>query len=158
MGWGLQVAIVKAKKGREFRDFKAEIASRFNVEQDQMRLWFWSKRSNNTYRPSRALPASEESTRVEMLSELPHSVYHAKAVTPHNINFFLEVPTEPGKPLPPLTEKGQFFLFFKFYDPHTETLSVRPSWLTPPGHVPHMYQPGGKGGGDALSCLLLCYR
>lgn len=125
LGYMLQVTTIKAKKGREFRDLKPEIASTFNAEPDQMRLWYWSKRSNNTYRPSRPLAPNEESQRVESLSELLHSPAYNKGAL-HNVNFFLEVPTDPGKPLPPLTEKGQFFLFFKFYDPAKETLSVPP--------------------------------
>eukprot|EP00884_Botryococcus_braunii_P009403 jgi/Botrbrau1/18464/Bobra.0072s0047.1 len=118
-----KVTVVKAKKQREFRDLKPRNSVHLQCGRRSDALWYFARRSNTTYRPSRPLPPNEESHRVELLSELPHSVYQNKGGTPHNINLFLEVPSDPGKPLPPLTDKGQYFLFFKFYDPATETLS-----------------------------------
>lgn len=116
----------KARKGKDFGSYKEDIANTFNVAPDQMRLWYWNKRTNQTYRPARPLRPDEESLKVEEMHEHIHNIsYHNKGATPHNVNFFLEVPVPPATALPALTERAQYFLFAKFYDPEKEALSVR---------------------------------
>jgi ubiquitin carboxyl-terminal hydrolase 7 len=119
-----QVKLVRMKKQALFADVKDLIADSLNVPVENMRFWYWAMRSNRTYRPTRPLTVEDENTRVEILTDYPQHPSHSPKNAPFTLDLFLETPV--GLPyLLPIPKNSSYLMFFKFYDPATQSLSVR---------------------------------
>ncbi|CAI7812546.1 unnamed protein product [Closterium sp. NIES-53] len=130
-----RVRSFRVAKQMRFLEFKALVEKEVGVPVAGQRFWLWARRQNHTYRPNRPLNAEEESMTVGQLRD---SVSKAHAV---DLRLFLEgTPSSPDRPLVPLHEraKDDILLFFKFYDPVTETLR----------YVGHLFVKLGQKPGD----------
>ncbi|KAK9823704.1 hypothetical protein WJX72_004794 [[Myrmecia] bisecta] len=108
----------RVRKQLLFSDFKAEVERQLGVPVDRQRYWLWAKRQNNTFRPNRVMQLEDDAKQV---MEIKDGTYR-NGVT--DLRLYLEVPhaaQSPTSPLLPIS-KNEILLFFKFYDPLTETL------------------------------------
>lgn len=113
----------RIKKQTKFSDFKKTVADDLGIPVEKQRYWTWARRQNHTYRPARPLRADEEEL---SLMDLREHREQGGPTTKHalmDLKLFLETPfPEPAAPLHKVS-KHEIFLFFKLYEPQTETLT-----------------------------------
>eukprot|EP01018_Ginkgo_biloba_P006093 Gb_02821 [translate_table: standard] len=113
-----KVRSFQVQKQKPFTCFKEEVAKEFGIPIQFQRFWLWAKRQNHTYRPNRPLTELEESQFVGHLREVSSKAQNAE------LKLFLDVERGPDLCLflPPERNKDDMLLFFKLYDPESETL------------------------------------
>ena len=142
----------RVEKQTPFADFKRQVAAELGVPVERQRYWLWAKRQNQTLRPNRALSQEDEMLTVsqvrdqavtssktpsiasdlnillEVVSDAEAAAGAAKlSIVPMVDDDFPARAVSGGAAAqcltsPPAVPKGHAFLFFKFYNPRTETL------------------------------------
>uniref|UniRef100_A0A453FM38 ubiquitinyl hydrolase 1 n=1 Tax=Aegilops tauschii subsp. strangulata TaxID=200361 RepID=A0A453FM38_AEGTS len=103
---------IRVLKDMPFNQVKEEFSKEFGIPVHSQRFWWWSKRQNNTYRPTRPLTQQEESYTVGQLKDA------AIRMNSSELRLYLE---ENHLTLASRT-KDDILLFFKLYDPEKEEL------------------------------------
>uniref|UniRef100_A0A3B6EIK6 Ubiquitin carboxyl-terminal hydrolase n=1 Tax=Triticum aestivum TaxID=4565 RepID=A0A3B6EIK6_WHEAT len=106
---------IRVLKDMPFNQVKEEFSKEFGIPVHSQRFWWWSKRQNNTYRPTRPLTQQEESYTVGQLKDA------AIRMNSSELRLYLEVVQENHLTLASRT-KDDILLFFKLYDPEKEEL------------------------------------
>ncbi len=106
---------LRLQKQIPFLDLKKEVEAKLGIPLDKQRYWMWATRENRTYRPSRMIGPEEDNSRIFDLKE------PSGGMPKNTLNLFLETPANGQDELPPVRQ-GDILLFFKMYDPHTQTL------------------------------------
>lgn len=112
----------RIKKQTKFTDFKLMVAEDLGIPVEKQRYWTWARRQNHTYRPARPLRPDEEEL---SLMDLREHREQGGPTTKHalmDLKLYLESPSETTGSLFKIS-KHDIFLFFKMYDPQTETLA-----------------------------------
>lgn len=106
---------IRVLKDMPFNQVKEEFSKELGIPVHSQRFWWWSKRQNNTYRPTRPLTQQEESYTVGQLKDQAVRVHGSE------LRLYLEVVQENHLTLASKT-KDDILLFFKLYDPEKEEL------------------------------------
>jgi ubiquitin carboxyl-terminal hydrolase 7 len=129
-------ACIRIKKENTLLQLKQEIWRTTGVPPTSQRLWMWARRQNHTFRPDRPLQVDYDDHVAMMDVKEDHPPPAGKFQA--EIRLYLEPVGMPGPgpyPLPaadaePPEDEGypqlattELLLFFKFYEPSTETLS-----------------------------------
>ncbi|VAH80645.1 unnamed protein product [Triticum turgidum subsp. durum] len=106
---------IRVLKDMPFNQVKEEFSKEFGIPVHSQRFWWWSKRQNHTYRPTRPLTQQEESYTVGQLKDA------AIRMNSSELRLYLEVVQENHLTLASRTN-DDILLFFKLYDPEKEEL------------------------------------
>jgi len=104
---------IKILKQATFNELQKSISHSFGYPVNKFRLWLFSQRANNTWRPS-LLESSETSGKA--LIDISDNE------NPWHVWLQLASPDE-DKPLKPFDKQGDILLFIKMFDPYTQTIA-----------------------------------
>ncbi len=152
---------MRVAKTTSFAEFRVLAAEQLGVPAVSQRWWVWQKRQNKTFRPSRMLTAADDAMPVSGFKEASNlgfaTAFARKELPTSELSLFLETPPAAPHPqagaLPPVG-KSDLLLFFKVYDPVTETLAYGgravASQNARVADLRALLPPEAQGGGDIL--------
>ncbi|EFJ41244.1 hypothetical protein VOLCADRAFT_40312, partial [Volvox carteri f. nagariensis] len=122
----------RMRKQTKFSEFKEEVARRTGIPPERQRYWTWKRRANGTCRPDRPLTESEEASQLVDLKDirdLPRDGHGAAGAKKSLMDIRLYLEELPESP--EASCGNNVLLFFKYYDPVTETIAYRGHHVLP---------------------------